>query len=335
MDRKIRLINMAEVEQTLSMPEVLKLVEQAFMERGKGRTQMPPKSYVFFSRHNGDLRVMPAYLEALNEPGVKLVNVHPDNPSKHGIPTVLATILLFDPDTGTPVCIMDGTFVTVMRTAAASGVAVKYLARKNSRVLGVVGAGGQSLRQVEAISKVLKLEEVKVFDVAQSRASDLAQTIQQRFGLSARGVSSAEEVTKGSDVIVTVTPSTTPVIHDVWVGEGTHISAIGADAPGKEEIDPALLKRAKIVVDDWEQSSHSGEINVPVEKGLITQTDIHADIGEIVAGLKDGRTADSELTLFDSTGLAIQDVIAAWEAYRVAMEKGLGTEIDPLYLRQR
>ncbi|MFC2008874.1 alanine dehydrogenase [Chloroflexota bacterium] len=333
MDRKVRLINMAEVEQTLSMTEVLKLVEQAFMERGKGRAQMPPKSYIFFSRHNGDLRVMPAYLEELNEPGVKLVNVHPDNPAKHGIPTVLATILLFDPDTGTPVCIMDGTFVTTMRTAAASGVAVKYLARKDSRVLGVVGAGGQSLRQVEAINEVLKLEQVKVFDVAESRANELARTIEQRFGLSAKGVSSAEEVAKGSDVIVTVTPSSTPVVHDSWVGAGTHISAIGADAAGKEELEPALLKRAKIVVDDWEQASHSGEINVPVAKGVLTHADIHADIGEVVAGQKKGRTSETEITVFDSTGLAIQDVITAWHAYRVAMEKGLGSEIAPLYLR--
>jgi alanine dehydrogenase len=333
MDRKIRLISLAEVEQTLSMTEVLKLVEQAFMERGKGRAQMPPKSYIFFSSHNGDLRVMPAYLEGLNEPGVKLVNVHPDNPAKHGIPTVMATILLFDPDSGTPVCIMDGTLVTAMRTAAASGVAVKHLARKNSRVLGVVGAGGQSLRQVEAISEVLKLEEVKVFDLAQSRANDLARTIEERFGLSAKGVSSSQELAKGSDVIVTVTPSTTPVIQDDWVGEGTHISAIGADAPGKEELDPALLKRAKVVIDDWEQASHSGEINVPIAKGLLSRSDIHADIGEVVAGLKAGRTTDSEITVFDSTGLAIQDVITAWHAYRVAVEKGLGTEIDALYLR--
>jgi alanine dehydrogenase len=277
--------------------------------------------------------VMPAYLEGLNEPGVKLVNVHPDNPAKHGIPTVMATILLFDPDSGTPVCIMDGTLVTAMRTAAASGVAVKHLARKNSRVLGVVGAGGQSLRQVEAISEVLKLEEVKVFDLAQSRANDLACTIEERFGLSAKGVSSSQELAKGSDVIVTVTPSTTPVIQDDWVGEGTHISAIGADAPGKEELDPALLKRAKVVIDDWEQASHSGEINLPIAKGLLSRSDIHADIGEVVAGLKAGRTTDSEITVFDSTGLAIQDVITAWHAYRVALEKGLGTEIDALYLR--
>ena len=332
MDRKLRLINMAEIEQTLSMPDVLKLVEQAFLERGKGQVQMPPKSYVFFSQHNGDLRVMPAYLESLDEAGVKLVNVHPGNPTKHGIPTVLATILLFDPETGTPVCIMDGTHVTTMRTAAASGIAVKYLARKDSRVLGVIGAGGQSLRQVEAIREVLKLELVKVFDVKGDRANGLARTIEERFGLSAKGVSSAEEAVRSSDVIVTVTPSVTPVVHDSWVEPGTHISAIGADAPGKEELEPALVKRARIVVDDWEQASHSGEINVPVAKGMLKQEDIIADIGEIVTGQKKGRTSDTEITMFDSTGLAIQDVITAWHAYRAAIEKGLGREIDPLYL---
>ncbi len=332
MKRKIRLLSMDEVSKTLTMGDVLRLVEQAFDERGNGRAQMPPKSYVFFSRHNGDLRVMPAYLEALNEPGVKLVNVHPDNPTAHGLPTVLATILLFDPETGTPVCIMDGTLVTTMRTAAASGVAVKYLARKDSSRLGVIGAGGQALRQVEAMHQVLKLEGVKVFDVAGSYSQELARTIEQRYGTSAEAVSTAEEAVRNSDVVVTVTPSSTPVVQDSWVGAGTHICAIGADAPGKEELDPALFKRAKIVVDDWEQASHSGEINVPVQNGSLTRAAIHADIGEVVAGLKPGRTSDDEITVFDSTGLAIQDVITAWQAYRVACEKGLGTEIDPLYL---
>ncbi len=144
---------------------------------------------------------------------------------------------------------------------------------------------------------------------------------------------SAEEAAKGSDIIVTVTPSTKPLILDRWVAPGTHISAIGADAPGKEELEPALLKRAKIVVDDWEQASHSGEINVPVEKGLLKRADIHADIGEVVTGKKAGRTSDAEITVFDSTGLAIQDVITAWQSYRVAVERGLGTEIAPLFAK--
>lgn len=334
MDRAIRLITMEEIEGILRMPEVLKLVEQAFMERGRGRAQMPPKSYVFFPRHNGDLRVMPAYLEALDEPGVKLVNVHPDNPARHGLPTVLATILLFDPETGTPVCIMDGTLVTAMRTAAASGVAVKYLARKNAKMLGVIGAGGQSLRQVEAIRAVRELELVKVFDIAGTRAEQLARTIEKALGVEAKGVSSAEEAVRDSDIVVTVTPSVKPVVNDSWVGPGTHLSAIGADAPGKEELEPAILRRAKIVVDDWEQASHSGEINVPVGSGLLTHADIHADIGEVVAGVKDGRESDQEVTVFDSTGLAIQDVITAWQAYRVALERGVGSDIAPLYLRK-
>ena len=143
MDRKIRLLTMADVQEILTMKDALDLVELAFTERGHGRVQMPPKSYIFFSRDNGDLRVMPAYLEELNQAGVKLVNVHPDNPDKHGLATVLATILLFDTDTGTPVCIMDGTLVTAMRTAAASGVAARHLARRDASVLGVIGAGGQ------------------------------------------------------------------------------------------------------------------------------------------------------------------------------------------------
>ncbi len=172
-------------------------------------------------------------------------------------------------------------------------------------------------------------------DVVGSRAAEFARTIDQRFGVAAKRASSPEEVATGSDVIVTVTPSRTAIVHDSWVEPGTHISAIGADAPGKEELDPALLKRAKIVVDDWEQAGHSGEINIPVERGLLTQANIHTDMGQVVAGLKEGRTSDSEITMFGSTGLAIQDVITAWHAYRVGVEKGPGSVIPPLYLRRQ
>jgi len=274
---------------------------------------------------------MPAYLEGMDEAGVKLVNVHPNNPSKYGLPTVLATIVLFDPETGAPISIMDGTGITAMRTAAASGIAVKYLARKDAKVLGMIGAGYQVPFQLEALNEVMKIEAVKIFDMIGEKADNLAAMAREKFGLNVTKVASAEEAVRGSDVVVTVTPTKTPIVQSEWVAKGMHINAIGADAPGKEELEAGILNRAKIVTDDWEQASHGGEINVPLSKKIITRANIYAEIGEIVAGAKPGRVSEDEITVFDLTGLAIQDVITAWRAYEVAEEKGMGQEIEPLY----
>lgn len=330
MKQKIRVLNMKEVKQILSMSDVLELVEKAFKERWLKHVQMPPKSYLFSQKFGGDLRVMPAYLEQLDEIGVKLVSVYPGNPSKYGLPTVLATIVLFAPETGAPISYMDGTYITAMRTAAASGVAVKYLARKDARVLGMIGAGYQSVFQLDAINKVMKIESVKIFDLIEKEAENLAVLARKKFGLNVRVVTTAEDAVRSSDVLVTVTPTRTPVVKREWVTEGMHINAVGADAPGKEELEAGILKHARLVIDDWEQTSRSGEINVPVSKGMITKASIYAEIGEIVAGAKPGRVSADEITIFDTTGLAIQDIITAWHVYEMAEEKGIGREFESL-----
>lgn len=328
----LRMLSVEDVKQVLSMPDVLKLVEEAFKEKGLKRVQMPPKQYLFFKNFNGDLRIMPAYLEELNEAGVKLVNVHPDNPSKYGLPTVLATVLLFDPETGVPISVMDGTWITSMRTAAASGVATKYLARKDAKVVGMIGAGYQAPFQLEALNEVMKIESIKVFDADKKRAENLVKRTSAKFRMDAKATGTAEDAVRDSDVLVTVTPVRTPIVKNEWISEGMHINAIGADAPGKEELEPEILKCAKIVIDDWEQASHSGEINVPLNKGMITKADIYAEIGDIVAEAKPGRVSEDEITIFDSTGLAIQDVITAWRVYEVSEKTDFGRKLESLYL---
>ncbi|MFC2008576.1 alanine dehydrogenase [Chloroflexota bacterium] len=329
---RMRVLNSSDIGSVLSMPDVLELVETAFRERGLGRAQMPPKSYLFFPEHEGDLRVMPAFLEGLGQAGVKLVNVHPRNPTNHGLPTVMALIVIVSPRTGEPLAIMDGTRITAMRTAAASGVATKYLARAASRSLGLVGAGYQSLYQVEAIARMSSIESVAIYDMMAEKAENLALVCQKRLKLKARVCSTPEEAVRGTDVVVTVTPSTRPIVKNEWVSEGMHINCVGADAPGKQELECEILQRARIVIDDWEQASHSGEINVPVSAGLLGKPDVVAEIGDVVAGKAEGRTDDSQITVFDTTGLAIQDVVCAWKAYETAEERGIGTQMDGLYV---
>lgn len=326
---KLLFLSEKEVKSLLTTKEALTVVEGAFREKGLEKVQMPAKSYVFFKKYNGDFRVMPAYLEKMDAAGVKVVNVHPDNISKYGLPAIMAVIVLIDPKSGAPISIMDGTWLTSVRTGAAGGVAVKYLARKGSKVIGIVGAGVQARFQLMAIKETLaKIDEVRVTSRRRESMEKCAKDMREALGLNARAVESIEETVRGADVVVTVTPVRSPIVMNDWIGLGTHINAIGADAPGKEELDPMILKRAKIVVDDWEQALHSGEVNVPLSTGIISKEDIYGELGKIVSGEIAGRTSPEEITIFDSTGLAVQDVSTAWTVYERAKERGVGQYLE-------
>ncbi len=326
MENSILWLNRNEVESLLDMKGTLKVVEEAFRQHGLKKVQMPPKLYLFFKKHNGDLRTMPAYLEEQDITGVKIVNVHPDNP-KRGFPTVMALVILNSTETGAPIAIMDGTYLTDMRTGAAGGVAAKYLARKNSKTVGFVGTGNQAKTQLLAINEVINIEEVKATSMSERSTLAFKDEMEKRIGCSITPKKSIREVCD-CDILVTTTPSRAPIVMNEWIAEGTHINAIGADAPDKEELDPDILKRARIVVDDIPQASHSGEVNVPISKKLITEMDICCEIGEVVAGKKKGRTKDSDITVFDSTGLAIQDVATANLVYQTAIKRKIGIELQ-------
>jgi len=325
------LLTEKDVKQLLSMDEVVKAVESAFKEKGLNRVQMPAKLYLFYKKYYGDLRAMPSYLEGMDISAVKVVNVHPDNRAKHNLPTVMATIILVDPKTGAPLAMMGGTWITDMRTGASGGVAAKYLARKDSKIVGFVGAGAQSKTQLMALLALYgRLEEVRVW----SRTKDTREKFVIEMQPTSKGlermfsVESVREAVEGADIVVTTTPSREPLLSEEWVSEGMHFNCIGADAPGKEELDPKILTQAKIVVDDWEQASHSGEINVPLTTGMLSRQNVWAEIGEIVAGLKPGRTSNEEITVFTSTGLAIQDAVTAELAYKKALARGVGQFIE-------
>jgi alanine dehydrogenase len=324
---KVLLISKKDVEGILSMKEVMDAVEGAFRYKALGRVQMPPKIYVTFPK--GDFRTMPCYIPDLGFGGVKVVNVHPENPRKYNLPTVMATIILIEPETGRPLAIMDGTWITDMRTGAAGGVAAKYLARRDSKVIGMVGAGTQARTQLLALTEVFDIGEVRVYSRSLESCERFKKDVAY-LGLNISIKGKVEEAVRGCDILVTTTPVTQPIVEDEWVDEGMHINAIGADAPLKEELDPRILRRAKIVVDDIEQACHSGEINVPLSKGIISRADIYAELGEIIAGKKVGRVTDSEITIFDSTGLAIQDIATAAVVYKRAREQGLGSEVELL-----
>ncbi len=314
----VLLLGGREVEELLSMSEALKAVEYAFKLEAEGKTIMPPKIYLELSEHQGDFRAMLAYLDG--SAGIKWVSVYPGN-AEQGLPTVMATIILCDPNDGCPLAIMEGTYITKIRTGAAGGVAVKYLARKDACVIGMIGAGVQARTQLMAITKVMPgIKEVKVFDWHPETGSRYAEEMAAKLNLNICAVENVEEAAD-ADIVVTTTTSTIPIVKKQFIKPGTHINAIGADAKGKQELETELTRAAKVIVDDIRQASHSGEINVPMYEGKITTEDIYGTLGQVVTNLKKGRENDSEITIFDSTGLAIQDIICAKLVYQEAKRR--------------
>ena len=312
------LLDRSEIEELLNMGEVLKAVEHAFKLQAEGKAIMPPKLYLDLPEYQGDFRAMPAYIDG--SAGLKWVSVYPNN-REQNLPTVMATIILSDPNTSCLLAIMDGTYITNMRTGASGGVAVKYLARKGSPVIGMVGSGVQARMQLLAISEVLpKIDEVKVFDQYKDVSLRYAREMGAKLGINIRPVETIQEATE-ADIVVTTTTSTKPIVIKQHIRPGTHINAIGADAQGKQELDAEILKRAKIVIDDIKQACHSGEVNVPLSKGAIAVENFYGTLGEVVAGMKKGRENDEEITIFDSTGLGIQDIICAKLVYEKARER--------------
>lgn len=318
-------LDQSDVQSLLDMPSTIEAVEKGFEQHGLKKVQMPAKSYLIFEKHNGDLRTMPAYMEEEDIAGVKIVNVHPDN-RQRGLPTVMGVVVLNSTQTGEPLVIMDGTLLTDMRTGAAGGVAAKHLARKDSHVVGMVGVGDQARTQLLALSKVMDIQEVKLFCRNMAHCDHFEKDMSHVMNCEFLKKEKIQDVCD-CDILVTTTPVREPLVMSEWVQEGTHINAIGADAKGKEELDPGLLLRARIVVDDLVQASHSGEVNVPLSKGMITAKDICCELGEIVAGIRPGRQSDDEITVFDSTGLAVQDMVTANMVYRKALEQGIGQNI--------
>ncbi len=321
-----RILDSDDVIETVSLPALTEAVEQAFAAYSRGDVRMPAKSYIDLDRYDGDFRAMPAYVEAEDWEGaaIKWVNSHPKNPERFDLPTVMGVVVYSDPETAVPLAIMDGTELTRLRTGAAAAVATDHLAREDATSLGLVGAGVQSYAQLNAIATVRGLETVVVAEQDQGRLDAFVDTFADTFDVRAGSIAEAA----ACDILSTVTPVREPIVDRAAVGEHTHINAIGADAAGKQELDEQILQDATVVIDDYEQCTHSGEINVAYQAGRLTDDSIHADLAAVVTGEASVETGG--LTVFDSTGLAIQDVAAAHTAYEGAIETNRGTTVELL-----
>ena len=315
-----------DIAKLLDVRAAIRIVRQAFLAMARGETIMPPKLYLTLPRGD-DFRAMPAFMRYPPAAGLKWVNVHVPNP-RRGLPTVMAVIVLNDPATGVPLAVMDGLLITKLRTASAAAVAAHALARRNSRVAGLVGCGAQADAQLEALAAVVPLRRVRVWGFRPGEASRFCRQMRRRLrSIAFEPVATVQACVRQTDIVVTLTPSHRPLVRRAWLAPGTHINAVGADAPGKQELDPAILRDAVVVVDEYQQAIHGGELNVPVSRRQYDPRRIHADLGQVLTGRRPGRRNGEQITVFDSTGLAIHDVALGAEAVRLARRRHIGHQL--------
>ncbi|MFQ6100612.1 MAG: ornithine cyclodeaminase family protein [Anaerolineae bacterium] len=324
---RLRILSSEDVRRALPMRQAIEAMEGAFSQLSAGQADVPLRTALQVERHNGVTLFMPAYLSADDQMAVKIVSVFNDNPAK-GLPLIHALVVVVDATTGEPAAVMDGTYLTALRTGAASGAATNLLAREDASVAAIFGAGAQGRTQLEAVCAVRPIKLAWVYDLSRERASAYAAEMSEQLSLPISVAETPAEAVRQADVVCTATTSSTPVFDDADVRPGVHINAVGAYTPQMQEIPAETVLRAKVVIDHREASLvEAGDLLIPLQQGLMTEAHIYAELGEIAAGQKPGRTTPEEITLFKSVGVAVQDVAAASRVLEAARKQGLGTEV--------
>ncbi len=321
------LLNRNDVISVLTMKDCMKVVEKAFAELSNGTAVLPLR--IGITPPDGLALYMPAYLKEMGALACKVVTVYKNNPSKYDLPTTIGKVLLQDPETGNVICIMDGGYLTAIRTGAASGVATCLLARKeDGQTAGIYGAGVQAKMQLWAVAEARKLSKALVYDVSAEAASKFAEEMSKKLNLNIIAVSDADMLTD-CDIICTATSSPTPLFDGTKIKKGAHINGIGSHTPNARELDTEIIKRSKFIGDSKEACfKEAGDIMIPIAEGAISAEHFYAELGEIITGKRNGRIHNDEITIFKSNGLAIQDVATAKLIYDKAIEAGIGTMID-------
>jgi alanine dehydrogenase len=322
------LLSRNDVIKLLDMSECMDVVEKAFAELTSGTAVMPLRLNI--TPPDGLALYMPAYLKNMGALACKVVTVYKNNPTKHNMPTTIGKVLLQDPETGDVKCIMDGGYLTAVRTGAASGVATKYLARTDkNQVAGIFGAGVQAKMQLWAIYEARNLSRAYVYDISDQASDKFIAEMGDKLNLEIKKAKSAKEILHESDIICTATSSASPIFDGNAVKDGTHINNIGSHTPKAREMDTAIIKRSKFIADSREAClKEAGDIMIPIEEGAVDDSHIYAELGEIITGKKKARADNREITLFKSNGLAIQDAATAKLVYDRALEMGIGTEAE-------
>jgi ornithine cyclodeaminase len=321
----MRILTADDVRASITMKEAIEAVRKGFIALSAGQAQVPLRSNI--ETEDGISLYMPAYMQGESFSTVKVVSVYRGN-NRFGLPTILAAVLVTDAETGQPRALMDGSYLTALRTGAASGLATELMARADSSVLGVIGAGTQARTQIEAILAVRPIREVRVH--CRSGAEKFVSEMAERFpNVNFVAAKSASDALRGADIAAAATTSATPVIHAADIAPGTHINGVGSFTPQMQEVAADVVIRARIVVDSRSTCLvEAGDLIVPMSSGQLSIEQIHAEIGEVAAGLKPGRMSAEEITFFKSVGNAVQDSAVAGQVIPVAESKNLGTVVN-------
>ncbi|MDP9365399.1 MAG: ornithine cyclodeaminase [Chloroflexota bacterium] len=320
-----------DVRRLVPMPDAIQLMKDAFAELSAGRTDSPLRTVIPVPDADGDALFMPARVPAMDALGLKVVSVFKRNRDR-GLPAIHALVCLLDPATGAPLAIMDGTYLTALRTGAVAGAATDLLARPESRVLAAIGAGAQGATQIAAVCAVRPIERVVAVDIDEAALVRLRETLRRDWPEVTDRVETTTDAgaaVREADVVCTATTSRTPVFDDADLRPGTHVNAVGAFTPEMQEIPAATVARATVVVDAVEAAlAEAGDLIVPLREGLIGRDHLARELGMVVLGAEPARTGADEVTLFKSVGNAVQDVVVARRAVGRAGEAGGGTTFD-------
>jgi len=324
----MRVLSEQQVQSLIEIDELIAALKRAHVQYSTGNAVMPVRLVVPLPQIQGRITSMPGFLTDDQALGMKVVTYFQENPKKT-LPAILATILLFSAETGKIVATMDGSYITAIRTACASAMATEALANPRTPVLGILGAGVQARAHIQALTRVRKIERIRLYSPSGASAAAIKNAMAPQVNCAVEIADNAESVVRDADLLVTVTTAKEPIVKPEWLKPGVHINAVGSHRPDLREIDGATLARAKVVVDSREAiMAECGDILLALKENSIGENAIHAEIGEVLAGTKSGRETNDEMTLYKSVGIAIQDVAAANLVYRKARENGVGTTVE-------
>jgi ornithine cyclodeaminase/alanine dehydrogenase len=322
------LLSEKQVQRLIDIDELIASLEQAHIQYCNGKAVMPVRLVVPLPQIQGRITSMPGFLNEDKALGMKVVTYFQENP-KRNLPAILATIMLFSVETGKMIAVMDGSYITAIRTACASAMATKALANADTPVLGILGAGVQARAHIQALTHVRKIERIKIYSPSGASAAGIKKDLEPVKKITIDVAGSAEDAVRNADLLVTGTTAKEPILKNQWLKAGVHINAVGSHRPDYREIDGATIARAKVVVDSREAiMAECGDILLAIKETAIDENHVYGEIGEILAGVKPGRSNAGEITLYKSVGIAIQDVATANLVYRKAMDLGVGTLVE-------
>jgi ornithine cyclodeaminase len=321
-----------DIKKVFTMKDAIEADKEALRIYSAGKSVSPLRVNIDIPKEQGQSLFMPAYVEELDATGIKIVSVFPKNIEK-GLPSVPAQMILLDGTTGEVCAILDGTYLTQLRTGAVQGAASDILAKKDAKIGALIGTGGQAATQLEAMVCVRNLQEVRVADINFERAKEFAEKMQEElasYGTKIVAVENGNAAVKDADIITSVTTSRKPVFDGTLVKKGAHVNGVGAYTPQMQELDETIVQKADKVFFDTKEGvlAEAGDFITPMEKGLVTEDDFDGELGEVILGKISGRETDQEITLFKTVGMAVLDVVTAQKIYQKAVENKIGQVVE-------